>query len=136
MPPVDSTLDLQSDEEARGSQSFEYPNMSSWAANDVFAQRTDDDQLDPSHDDQLFLKIVNEGARVTTEEHVELSLPLKPGVSLPDNRFSVLKRTENSCRTLQKTMWMLEQCVEAMAKDISEGYVEELDPQSPTPCQR
>ena len=136
MPPVDFTLNLQSDEVARGTQSVEYPDdMSSWAVTNIFSQHIDDDELDSSQDDQLFLNMMNEGARVTKEGHVELPLPLKPGVSLPDNRFSVLKRTENSCRTLQKTPWMLDQCVEAMAKDISKGYVEELDPQSPPPPQ-
>ena len=95
MPPVDFTLNLQSDEVARGTQSVEYPDdMSSWAVTNIFSQRNDDDELDSSQDDQLFLNMMNEGARVTKEGHVELPLPLKPGVSLPDNRFSVLKRTE------------------------------------------
>ena len=35
IPPVDSTLDLQSDEEVRGTQLIEYFDMSSWAANDI-----------------------------------------------------------------------------------------------------
>ena len=91
MSPVDVTLDLQSDEEARGTQSVEYSNdMSSYAVTNIFAQHADDDELDSSQDDQLFLNMMNEGARVTKDGHVEMPLPLKPGVLLSDNRFSVL----------------------------------------------
>ena len=78
---------------------------------DVFAQYEDDEEQGLSQNDKEFLTIVTEGVKVDEDGNLELPLPLREGVSLPQFSAHVFKRSENTLNKLKKDSEKMAGCV-------------------------
>ena len=55
-----------------------------------------------SQEDELFSRILSSGIHLNDEGHFQMPLPLKPDVSLPDNRFMAFRRLMSLKRQLSR----------------------------------
>ena len=95
---------------------------------DIFEQLPDDDELGTSSHDKIFLNIMHKNVKILPSGSIELPLPLKLPLDLPDNRAVMFKRAQTTVANIKKDSFKLEKCREAMQKNIDKHFVEEVPP--------
>ena len=100
---------------------------------DVFSSFDDDEVIDLSVNDRIFLQTLCLGTRVTENSKIEAPLPLKNDVILPDNRFEVRGRMKHTLQRLALNKENLRSCLESMGKSIGSGYVEQVPAEEEVP---
>ena len=93
---------------------------------DVFSSSDDDDVIDLSVSDRIFLQMMCLEVHVTGEGKISAPLPLIDVVQLPDNRNEVRGRTRHTLQRLELNKANLAACLESMARNIQAGYVEQV----------
>ena len=93
---------------------------------DVFQETPEDEELGLSQDSKEFLSILNVEHRVDEDGNLELPLPFKESVKIPNNSAVVFKRTENALNRLRKNPSKLDACVKNMQHCIDQGYIEQV----------
>ena len=92
-----------------------------------FSESKDHSTLGLSHEDRLFLKIVEQGISHKDNGHYELPLPFKtPNLLLPDNRHIVLRHLMRLKHKFASDPKYKEEYVDFMEKMISNGYAEKI----------
>ena len=87
-----------------------------------------------SAEDRKFLDIMKKGIHVNEAGNLEMPLPFKdPNVRLPANQAAVFKRTQNTLQRLRSEPDKLQQCLEAMGKNIKAGHVEKVPQEEANP---
>ena len=95
----------------------------------TFEERKDDEMTGNSLEDEKFQKLMSENVKINEAGHITLPLPFKDKVTtLPDNRQAVFCRQNNTLNRLKKEKDKLQQCLEAMKKNIVAGFVEPVPP--------
>ena len=97
-------------------------------SSDTFAERPDDELPGLSSNDREFNRIVSDGVRINENNDIEIPLPVKTDVKLPENKSAVYLRSKNTLERLKRDKDKLSKCVEIMQKYVDRGHVEEVDP--------
>ena len=100
----------------------------------VFNERSDDELLGESKEDQHFLSIVSEGIHINEKGHITMPLPFRENSApLPDNRAVVFNRSINTLSKLKRDERKSGQVVKAMQKTLDSGFVEPIPPEEIIP---
>ena len=91
----------------------------------------DDELLGLSTDDREFQAIVEKGICINSEGKIEIPLPLRPGVQLPNNRGPIYYRTKNALQRVSLDAETTSECVIAMQKFLDKGHFEQVTEDSP-----
>ena len=113
---------------------FQFPSKCSTAF-DTFEKRKDDDILGLSREDQKFIDIVSSEICITEKGSIQMPIPLKKDVTLPNNKCTVFQRTKNTLLKLKKDTSKLTSCLNSMEKSITAGHVEKVPPDELNPDQ-
>ena len=91
----------------------------------VFVRQPDDELPGLSVEDQRFLTIIGNGIHTNELGNLEMPLPFKKDdPSLPSNQSAVFRRTSSTLTRLKDNPDKLEDCLKAMGKTLSAGYIE------------
>ena len=102
------------------------PDYSSNILGDPFEMRQDDELSAMSQDDLKFMEIITNGITVNQQGNLEMPLPLKAGVPIPDNKSSVYCRTKNTLLKLKSSPSKLESSLKVFGEYLSAGHVEPI----------
>ncbi len=81
-----------------------------------------------SAEDRQFLEIAKEGIHQRSDGHFEMPLPLKRGVSLPNNKSMLMMRLNHLKNRLSKDDAYKQEYVACLTDVIEKGYVELVPP--------
>ena len=98
------------------------------ASSDTFVEKPDDELPGLSSNDREFNRIVSDGVRKNENNDIEIPIPVKADVKLPENKSAVYHRSKNTLERLKRDEDKLSKCIEIMQKYIDRGHVEEVDP--------
>ena len=101
---------------------------------DVFAENSDDDSPGLSRDDQRFIDLIHSETKVNEKGNIEMPLPLRNDLVLPNNRIAVLQRTKNTLERVKRDTVKLKQCTDIMDKYLKAGHVEQVPPNEVDEC--
>ncbi|XP_072037120.1 uncharacterized protein [Amphiura filiformis] len=94
--------------------------------NQDFSERSKEDMLEPSIEDQRFMGMVTESTRLV-DGHYEIALPLRDrNKAMVDNRVQALKRAEHLKRKLDKNPQFKEDYKNFMEDVINSDYAERV----------
>ena len=113
-----------SHEHVSSEEVFFKPEHAVYQEDKLFRTYLDDESQGLSTEDRTFLKIMEEGVRVTPEGSMEAPLPFKDK-NLPANRTAVLQRTRNTLKRMSKSEpEVFQKCMDIMQDYISKGEME------------
>ena len=94
----------------------------------VFEQRPDDDTIGTSHENKLFIDLMDEQVDILPGGNIELPLPLRPNFELPDNKSAIYMRSKNTIASIKRDPTKTDKCRAAMQKNLDHNFVEEIPP--------
>ena len=92
----------------------------------VFVRHMNDETVGTSMDDKLFLCMMNERVEVLPNGSIQLPLPVRENVLIPDNRDDVRKRSFSTIKSIKKNAKKTQGCLTAMGKNIDLKFVEQV----------
>jgi len=93
---------------------------------DVFERQDDDELKGLSVANMKFLNTLEAGVKIDDSHRVVLPLPFKTEPQLPNNRVAVFHRTASTLNKLKKDESKLNECRNAIAKNLQLSHVEEV----------
>ena len=90
------------------------------------AERYDDELPGLSKDDEQFINIMKNNVSVTKEGNLQLPLPMKDDLPLPNNKNAVYNRTFNTLARIKRDPNKLNRCLEVMGRYLSDGHVRQI----------
>ena len=92
----------------------------------IFDVYPDDNEPGLSQNDRKFLNLMKDNVCKTEDNFLQLPLPLKDNLSLPENKLSIYNRTFNSVNNMKRKPEKLAGCLDVMRQSIELGYVEQI----------
>ena len=92
----------------------------------LFRERDDDDLPGLSQNDEKFVALVSSQTRRNEKGNLEIPLPFKDSITVPNNKLAVFGRTSNTLNRLKRDEDKLQACLKVMQKYLSHDHIEEI----------
>ena len=97
----------------------------------TFETRQDDESPGLSQEDQLFVDIISTGITTNNDGRLEMPLPIKPNLNMPNNRNAVYHRTKNTLDKLKRDDDKLQKCLKVFGEYVAAGHVSQINNEAP-----
>ena len=94
----------------------------------VFAQLPYDDTIGTSHNNKLFIDMMDEHVDMSPGGSIELPLPLRPNFELPHNNSAIYMHSKNTMASIKLNPIKTGNCRAAMQNNLEHNFVEEISP--------
>ena len=99
----------------------------------VFSHLPYDDTIGTSHDDNVFMDMLDEQVDMLPGGSIELPSPLRPNFELPDNKSASYMRSRNTMASIKLNQIKTENCRAAMQNNLEHNFLEEISPNERCP---